>query len=67
MEHPLEALFRWLEPMRRPEPTRICPTLADVPALPAPEPGHMPVHIDDVVHIDLAAMRRIRLEVRAHG
>lgn len=50
-----------LEPMRRPEPTRPCPTLADTPALPAP------VATSDVVRVDLAALRKVRLEVRADG
>jgi hypothetical protein len=58
---------RWLEPMRRPEPTRRCPTIpADDPVLAifarrplmelAPEP--------ETVRVDLATFRRIRLEMR---
>jgi hypothetical protein len=50
-------LLRWLEPMRRPEPTRPCPTLADakIPAL-APVP--------ETVEVSLAVFKRIRLEMR---
>jgi hypothetical protein len=62
-------LTRWLEPMRRPEPTRVCPLVpADDPVI----MHHMQIATDlasvnnrpETVRVDLDVFRRIRLEMR---
>jgi hypothetical protein len=62
MTNLLDLFQHILEPMRRPEPTRLCPTLADNPL-----DGNWPhgeSALRETVRVDLATFRRIRLEMR---
>ena len=49
-----------LAPARRPQPTRICPTLADTPDAPVLEDA------PTMVTVSLATLRRVRLELAAN-
>jgi hypothetical protein len=53
----LDLFLHILEPMRRREPTRVCPTLADG-AIPAPAAA------PETVAVSLAVFKRVRLEMR---
>ena len=43
----VQFLAKLLGPVRRPQPTRICPTLADTPDAPVLEDAHRAVRADD--------------------
>ena len=62
MTNLLDIVTHWLEPMRRPEPTRRCPTLAD--GIVQDSEKNLRTE-PETVRVDLATFHRIRLEMHA--